>query len=566
MARSLSPELDACMRDPSRQPAYQVEIYDLRSTAEDVVPTRIGDVVRALQGLVVLPAIVGPRVFTDEVTQLELLEQAGDYVGNGIAASSLEFQVIDAAGTLDPLLNPPTDADPTAEGRWLRQGNVLVVREGDTRVDPAEWAITFTGKLRGQVGADRNRTTGNALLIGRASTREVDFLRLLSTSEDFPQATPFSDIATSLAEIDLGLDPDEIALPSFSARTTKFTSTQFLDASPLVSLAQLLFLDGYMPRFDGMGRLTATSGSLTKGPARAYEDGGPIISIVRPMIDSNGPNEVVVVGLNPNKRQVLQGRQTLATAGITTGFFSSRADIPVRWSGDGTLQALAVKLEIDASVADGIFGFGGETFVNGPLGPDGGSTHGTIRVDGGLEASVALASLVAVAWIVAHAKSDAVVAVGTGTVFGHTISLGRLVEGAIGQTLFTILGRIGRGQYRVTGKPYEYVFEEIKATARVTGLRDEDLDSRRIENHLLTTQAECEAVALRTLQRLRAQQNARSVRAVHDLALEPDDVFSVGVGAASRSYLITAIRRRLASSGTVEATYDAFEISLGVRP
>lgn len=567
MARVLSSALDACMRDPVRLPAYRLEIYDLRSTAEEVAPTRINDVVRALQGLAVLPEIVGPRIFDADVVQATLTETAGDFVEGGPSASVLELTLVDVAAELDPLENPPTEADPEAGGRWLRQGNVVVLREGDARVDEADWPITFTGRLQGQVGAVRGRTTGQATLTARAASREVDFLRQLSTSAEFPQGTAFTDIAASLAELDMGLDPDEVALPSFSVRTTAFLSTQFVDEAPLASLAKLMFPDGFLPRFGGDGRLGASSSSIDKALARNYETAEPIRSVERPLIDQSGPNELELIGLDPTKSQVLQGRQTLATASITTGFFSRGAKIPVQWSDDGTQQARDVRMEVDSSVADGPFNFGGERFTNGTTDADGGSTRGEIAVDGGLEASLVVAAYLAGIWITSHAKPDGVVAFGTGTVSGYTIAIGRIIEGAVGQALMSMLGKIGRGQYRITGRPYEWVFQELPRIARVEGLSgDEERRAVRIENHLISNGADCEAIAVRVLRRLRAQQNARVIVMLHDLALEPDDLFGIGSAGSQRRYVVQAITRTLSRRGDGLATVQAFEVTSGVRP
>lgn len=565
MARALSSALDAIMLSALRLPAYRVDVYDLRSTRSDVVPTRVSDVVLANLDLGTLPEIVGPREFTDDVVSIEVVEVAGDYAGDGLAASQITLTLVDPSGELDPVENPPTVADPEALGRWLRQGNVVVIREGDVRVDPADWPITFTGKLQGQVGCNRNRTTGAAELTAKASSREADYLRLESTSENFAQGTSFAQIASSLAETDLGLDPEETALPTL-VRTTSFATTQFVDESPLASLAKLLFLDDFMPRFDGRGVLTASGQSLTKGPTRTYEDAEAQIEIVRPLIEQTGPNEVQVVGLDPVKSKVAQERQTLATATITTGFFSKGAKIPVRWSADGTQQAFDVRLEVDSSVADGVFSFGGESFSNGPTQPDGGSFGGTVNVDGGLEANAILAVLLAGAWLAAHKLPDNVVVFGVGASSGITVPIGRPIEGAVGQTLMTILGTVGRGQYRITGRPYEYVFQEITALAQVEGYEDAERSTVRIENHLVNSSALAQAIAVRVLGRLRAQQNARAVTMVHDLALEPDDVFRVGSGTAARSYMIRSIRRTLERGGELRAELDCFEITQGVRP
>lgn len=562
MARALNATLDAVMLGETRKPGFLLEIYDVRSTSTETTPTRINDVVLFNLGLGGgLLEIVGPRDFTSDVEAIDVTENAGDYTGLGIAASQIVVQLVDVDGSLDPVENPaPVD------GRWLRQGNVVVLREGDEAVPSADWPITFTGTIRGQPGQNRGRVAGESVITFKAASREVEFLKQQNTSQKFPQSTSFQSMASTIAETDMGLDLDEINFPTLPSRLTVFATTQFADESPLDSIAQILFPDGFMPRFGGDGRLRVSTGSITKAPTRFYPDRSLQLEVTRPILELNGVNEVEVIGLDPDKEQVTQQRQLLARASITTGFFSRESRIDVFWSDDRTQQALDVVFEVDSSVADGIFSFGGESFTNFPNPDDGGSTEGRIDVDGGLEASVILATLVAGAWLASHKIPDNVIVFGAGASEGITIPIGRPVEGAIGKVLFTILGSVGRGQYRVMGRPYEYVFQEIRSVARIDGVLPQDRNELRVENHLISSVADCDAIAETILRRERAKQNQRTVRMIHDLALEPDDIFELGSGLTARRYMIRSVRRTLRRGSDHVATLTCFETTVGVRP
>ena len=251
--------------------------------------------------------------------------------------------------------------------------------------------------------------------------------------------------------------------------------------------------------------------------------------------------------------EVVQPRQVLARASITTGFFSADAQIPVQWSNDGTLQAKDTRLEVRASIADGLFSFGDEDYTEA-IQADGNSIDGVIDVEGGL--SLWVVTTLAVAWLASHAIPD-------GATLGSTIPIGRLIEGIVGQVLFQAVSTIGRGQYEVSGLPIEYVFEELRGIARVTGLSLEEARESTIENALLTTQAAVDAAALRVLRRERKKQNVRRVRMIPDLRLEPDDVFEASDG---RRYMIRGISRTVRRDGGYEATLDCFEVTAGARP
>jgi hypothetical protein len=558
MARNLSNALDAATgpNAQDRRPAWRVDIYDVRSTSEEITPTRINDVVILhAQGFPVLPTIVGPRDFTADIQEVLLTEVAGDYASNGVAATTVEMTILDPTGTLDPLSNPaPSD------GRWLRQRNVVVIREGDARLDESEWFITFTGELVGQPGQDRNRTTGNSTLRVRALSREAAFINRLNTSRDFAQGSSYQDIAQAIAEEDMGLDIVELNLPTFSVRNTSFLSTQFVEENPLISIAKLMFVDGFMPRFEGDGRLGAINGRVTKAPARVYTRSELPISIIRPITEANGPNEVELVGLDPDLSKVVQHRQELKAVDVTSGFFTGDFEVNLRWSDDGTQQAQGVRMEVLNSIGDGIFSFGDEEFT-AFIQADGGSVNGRIDVDGALAESIALAGLVAGAWIGLSFVPDAVIEAVI------TQPIGRVVHAVVGQLLFTILGNVGRGDYLITGEPYEYVFQEIRCIARVSTVRPEERHTLEIENHLINDPTDCTFVAERVLERERKKQNTRNVEIIHDLRLEPDDIFQVGVGTSARRYMISQIRRQLSRNelGTI-ATMDCFETTSGVFP
>ncbi len=564
MARPLSPLLEDAMFAQTRRPGYMILIYDIRSTGTDVIPTRINQVVLSNVSFTppTLPDIVGPREFTNEIRSLSINESGGDYVDAGVAATSITFTVIDPSEEFDPVSNPPTLTNPEALGRWLRQGNVVVVREGDlAEPDISNWPITFTGAIKGQPGQNFNREQASADLVVRALSRETDFLRMINTSVNFPQSTAYQVMAQTIATTDMGLDDEEVDFGNFGLQLTSFLSTQFVTESPLTSISRIMFSDGFMPRFLGNGVLSSTNGVVTKGASRTFPDATLPVSIVRPIVEDNGINDVTIKGLDPNLQRVVQIRQELARASITTGFFSRDAEIPVRWSEDKTQQCLNPVMQVDASIGDSLFSFGSESFSNIPQ-TDGGSVEGRIDVDGALGASLALIGLLGAVYVATAFIPDLTI----GAPAGKTISIGRAIQAINAKLMMTILGRSGRGQYRILGQPYEYIFPEILRVARVTGLRSEDVQSIVIENHLINTGTDAADAAMRVLTRERKKVNLRTVRMFHDLRLEPDDIFAIGSGLTERRYMIRTIERTLSRETDNVATLQCFEVTNGVRP
>jgi hypothetical protein len=562
--RTLDSTLDSLQLSATRrEPAFKILVYDLRSTETAVTPTRVSDVISSRIGdpPATLPATVGPLDVTDHVLSYTLVENAGDWIDSAVAASALDLTLVDPSGELDPLNNPAPD-----DGKWLRTGNVVVVFEGDAQVDPDVWPAVFTGILVGQAGVSRSRVTGESTIHCSAVSREAAFLRQTSTSIEFPQGTPYNDIIEALTQ-DMNLVTDELAFPTtFATTLTTHLSTQTSDESPLVSIARILFVDGQIPRFDGDGRLGLSDGQVTKAAVRVYADDEIIFSIDRPQRPEDGVNLVRILGLEPNKSQVVQTRQVLARASITTGFFSFDAEIPVKWSEDGTLQAKNTRLEVKSSIGAGLFNFGDESYDEDTQ-ADGNSLSGTIEVEGGIALGLAVVGGLLATLYLMENSTEFVEVVGLIASFGFVIrpnpvSIARAVAQ---QAIIQALSTIGRGQYEITGEPVEYVYKEIVGIAETKSLNRTVEEEREVEYKcdLLTSQAMVDAAAMRVLRRERAKANVRSVRMLPDLRLEPDDIFQT---ADDRRYMIRSISRTHRRGGEYVAEVDAFEVTAGTRP
>ncbi len=127
-----------------------------------------------------------------------------------------------------------------------------------------------------------------------------------------------------------------------------------------------------------------------------------------------------------------------------------------------------------------------------------------------------------------------------------------------------LMTRIGRGQYEFIGDPLEYVFKEIRAIAELEGLTAEELNRVTVQNHLINTQSLADSIARVVLFRQQARGNPRVVTALHDLRLEPDDIFEIPGG---RRFLIERITRRIERVATSAlATYNVSEVTPGLAP
>ncbi len=551
--------MDLVVRGLSRSPAFIVRIYDVRQVDSNGDPiATIHDVVLGTAG----GGLVGPRDFSGDVLSVEIQETAGDFAGAGVAAGSATVVVEDPSGRFDPA---GLAASPNGDGRWLRRGNVLEVIYGDSRIDVSEWVPLFLGTLTGSAGVVRTRSPGGggpvSRITFRAVTREADYLRYASTSEDFSVGTSHQEIVETIAETDMGLDPDELALASFSALVTGHVSTQFVDEPPLVSIAKAMFPSGLMPRFRSDGMLAQSFGSITRGADRLYDDESLFFVVETPFSDLNPYNRVVVKGLSAELSRVSQPRQPLAEIQITTGFFTQSEEVEAFWSEDRTIYADNVALEILKSVNGGLVPLGGsESFslISPSVPSPEGAIGAVLELDTGFAPEL-LIFLTATYLSLAALPDSVVTDPISGT--GFTISLGRVEQAAQLSLMLFLMLRVGRGVYRFVGEPFEYVFLELQGIAEVEGVRLEDRNELVIENHLVQSQANANAAARDVLFREQAKGNPRTIRMLFDPGLEPDDVLAVL--STGRRFLIDRVSYTLQRGVEVTAEVSAFEVTEG---
>lgn len=552
MSRSLIYALDTKMQMPNRRPAYRVYLYDVRSTADT-----IGSIVRGLE----LDALTGPLDVTDHVASVDVTEVAGDFVSSGVPASKITLSLVDdtpgdAGGRWDPQFYA---GDPTAPARFLRKGNVLRLLEGDVDVDEEEWPITFTGVLVGQAGIERGRaaaTQGLSTITMAALDRSSKFTNQIQTSDKFARGASYLTMGQELAENLMGLDFDEIDFSGWGSQTTGL-DIQFVEQSPLVGLAQVMFVDSFLPRFDGEGKLSQSWGDTTKTPARIYATLETIKHIGRPYSDANSVNSVEVIGLDAEKSLVVQQAQPLAEVSVTTGYFTSNEEIRVYWSDDRTGLAQNLKMVVQRSVNGGLSGLGGGEDWRPILAPN----QTTISIGAVVELDTGFAPYIIIFLVVIYIVL-AIIPDGAGLFF--TISIGRLIQAIALAAILYLMTKIGRGQYVFKGEPVEWVYREIRAIAELEGLSSEERNPVTISNHLVQLQSDADSVARVVLFRQQARGNPRNVEALHDLRLEPDDIFEIPDG---RRFLIESINRRLVRSATeILAKYGVYEVTPGLEP
>lgn len=546
--RALDVDLANIQDDKLRRYAYKVYIYDFVSTKGFAVPDNIS---RLVQGAT-LNVLAGPLDITNSVSAVVMTERSSDVAQGTIQGNSISVNIVDRGTVYDPVNG--------TESRWLKPGNGIRILEGDSSLDESKWVLTFTGTIIGRAGAEVTDRAGNVILQVAAEDRTSSLLKLKTTSQNFPQGTDYQFIMSSILEDEVGMAQSEFDLGNLGAQLTTQSTTQIVDESPILSEAKFAFLDGFVPRFNGEGVMVFSANISSKGADIVYANEDPFEGFSRPFSPLEDVNEVEIIGLEAVMTKVPQPTQSLATAGVTLGFFGGDASIPVQWSSDKTQQADNARLEVISSVTGALIPFGAESFTL-VVDDDSGSRSGRIEVEGAFYAPLVVV-LYALA-IVAQYIPDIVIVVGIGASSGVTKSVGRILETVAALAIALVQATIGRGDYAILGEPYEYVFQEIRGVARVGQFAFVDIRGISVENHLIDTQLEADAIALRELRTARKRGNLYNTVMVHDLRLEPLDKFSLPNG---REFMILEINRTLSRSENQISTMALFETTFGVNP
>lgn len=554
--RVLSPLLEDISTGQAsrRAPAFRVEVFDLRSS----ISNTISDVVLGNT----LEAVVGPEDFTELITQLDIKEVAGDYAVGSISSSVASLTLEDPDGRLDPLL---LLEDTSSLARYFRNGNVVRVYEGDEAEDPSLWPNTFTLVLQGQPGYNRSRASQDSALVARAVSREATFLGFTRISREYIEGESYRNIGEDIARNEMGLDVDEINFSGWGTRLLRQATMTLAEESPIVMLARVMFADGFLPRFQGDGRLSQTLINTQGTVNRFYNNKNLQVDIAQPLNDIRPVDSVCVTGLDFNLSRVDQPRQVVATTSLTTGYFTQNEEVEILFSEDRSVLAENPTLIIKRSVNGGLTSLGGGEFIT-PIPAPNVMQEGFVGVTLNISTGYApwLSVFLLVTYAVLAAVPDIVIVVGFIASSGTTINVGGIAQAIALSAALIIMTALGRGQYEIEAEPFEYVFAEIRQCARVAGTSEFSKNEISVVNHLVDDAVTAEDRAREILFQQQASKHVRRVNMLHDLALEPNDIFVTLDD--ERRFLTRSITRTLRrDTDAVLVALEVFELTDGIE-
>ena len=530
--RNISAAMQQVIDGGLRRPAYKIYAWDPTATT--------------------ISAVVSAMGILDDPAPVDLTPYASDLSWSD---RQLTFNLVDPDSRFHP--------DFGQHKNYLRDAAIIRLLEGDETVPEADWTVTFTGQVHGQIGWSKSRQTAKmssrVSVFGRGETQA--FKRRKVTSKEYSVGTDLGIALSDMCETFLGLTKREMRIPFTLGRQFKHKTNQLSQVTPWDGICSLLEVVCYQPYFDGEGKLSYINKSLHRPPARLYENGDRIVELNVPERSQDAVNKVTVTFLDSQLERVDGPYQKLGQAQVTTGFFSMHETLPCWWSEDHRQRADGTSMKVIKSVNSGLLPVGTESYRQVD------EFHGQIDVDISVWVPILATVMLAEYLLAAKAPdrtSPAVVtvpgpgtvlttSVGGGPVVGTitvnpttlgqwTISVGRILQAQAMLGIMVIMMSMGSAQYEIWGTPYDYAYLEKKSVAIEDGLAywlENNLD---LKNDFIGTHDQADIIAMTELIWQKCQGAPRKIAVADDPRLEIGDIIGLPDG---RKVVITGMSKTI---------------------
>lgn len=469
--------------------------------------------------------------------------------------------------------------------KTMLDGTPIRIYQGDTRVDENKWVPIFTGVLRGNPAIpeeDRNVVRAQTMSLIAVDRAEA-FINTLVTAKSYEQNSDIGGAIVSTAIEYMGLDRAEISF-GFQDYAIGHPQSQLVDMEIMKGIAQMLFCIGKKPKFDNEGFLCAADTDLSKAPARVHETKELIKSITREAVATQMNNSVRLLGLSNQLTKCVERRKRLAHGSITSGFFEDAVRQKVSFSEnqgeeEGGRRARNVVFKKKLSRLGGTV-FGEHVHFDPIMASDGESCFGVnITFDTGYDSQIRITLLTV--WAVAkttqvtvgllmlsegEASSSAYPTVCLGDegvgYQGHAMGTGIATAGALlsyaGEiiaaaamvAIILSLTELGRLDWEAYGEPFQYVYQQLCATAQLNGLLSDQIREIQFRNDWIYDLETLEIRAKELLKRELIKGWCYSIVMIDDPLLEVDDIIQIG----TKKFYITSIQKSFSRGGVPDGT------------
>lgn len=547
-------ELDLALRQPTnRMPAYRVYLWNPNRT--DIHE-------------VVLGHPKSPRYdVTDWVIKVDFNENIVFENNDDAVATSAMITLI-----YDPSADPVQITEKT-----FLDGAPIQIWQGDKRIPVSKWVPIFTGVCRGVPTTEEHTRDDSRApqLVVSVVDRAEKYLNKVVTARSYEKGEDVGKAAVETAIEWMYMDRREVKIGE-QGYEIAHKQSQLVDIEVLKGIAQILFCTGKKPRFDCEGFLVAADTDLNRPPARRYTDRDHVSHIKREQVLTSINNSVRLLGLDDELTRVVEQVKRLAHGNITAGFFEDEVRDEIFFSeNDGKEKQgrRAKNTFLENEKVSTIGDFFGESLTWEPTIEEDGVTvfSGHIIFDTGYDSTIriVLMGTWAAAMILAHiARSQADAAAASSTI--PTVAaaeaaaalwdnIAQAAETAADLAMIGIilsLTEIGRVYWEVHGEPFQEVYQQIAATAQLSGILTEDIKEVEFRNDWIYDLDYAAELARELLRRELIKGWGYEIEMIDDPLIECDDIIDID----GLRFYVTSIRKTLMRPGNGTMRLTAWRI------
>ena len=492
-----------------RQPRYQVLLWDILSSGAPGLSTIV-------TGSALSAASAYMLDVTSNVVDPITLEEPGDKRAATVALTLMSH-------------TPAFDPTSGANAAWIREMQVVQVKEGDALLSSGDYVTTFTGHIRGQVGytLDREAITKTTSLTAYSRRATPRFLKRTFVSQNYGRLVDFGTILQDIGLDEMGLSAEERSrMPRLLGKVTQFAYNTIADLAPLEAIDKILETIGHVVDFDGDGRIRTYNRNLRRTPDILYENLDLVSRVSIPPSEHEAFNSVRVVGLDSQVTVVEQPDQTLVRLTVPVGFWRPTHTVDFTWSRGDTLRCQTTTFVIQTSVNDHLLlNIGDETYQQTS------DFGGTITVEI-VKFILGFITLIVIILLVKAAVPDICSLPGT-----PNIPVGRILEAIVLQLILLTLAVSSSGVYEIHGRPLLPVFKEITVEMTKEGTPDYLLNQKELRNDWLNSEVVLAEIALLELIFEISQAFPREFTILNDVRLEVGDLVELPIGNGMRIWV-----------------------------
>lgn len=512
--------LDAISQSNDKAHGYRVLLFDL------LAADSVSDI--TLDRYTQVPLDITPYVVSVAVTQSHDTE--GNQAQFSIVGTSLDRRLFNFS--------------------WVK------VYEGDLRVDRDDWPVIFSGLFKGQPSRVFERGSME-LFQHTAIDRSVFFRERNITSrrswQPYQSDANLGEICVEIAtnpDWGMGLNRQEVLFGSFfdnlgnEIRINK--KLQVVDVPAMEALRNIMQVVQREPAFNGEGRLIARPVDLDRVAFRVHQNEDLIQRLDIPQNTGETTSCVRVTGLDFRMSRVDYPFQKMLTInGVTIGMFNPVITSREDYSDDREFRVVphpvALNIQTQGSLLAQIFALDSQLDVD-IVGVDDFSCEVTITFHG-VFAAILIVTLSLALYIALRIAADAI---GASSFILSVVAFALDITATI--LLFVVMQMmtaIGTLSFEIWGTPFEYVYRELEAKARVSDIRREEEQEHTVENHIIGTLDDAENLAFLILRRKIAETAGRNLSIASDFLLEPNDVIELEEEGEVARYYVLEISRNL---------------------